>query len=404
MRRFRNLVWLSLRDYLNEWQMSGCFALALAAVLGPMLLLFGLKSGIIGNMLDQLINNPRNLEIQTIGAGRFDKPWIEALRNRSEVAFVVPKTRSLSASMDLKSEQAPDIVQVEVIPSAPSDPLLGEQAAGLASSSDVVLSASAAHKLHVQAGDTVDASIARRFHGKRERQHIELNVVAVAPGAASKRAAAFVQLDLAEAIESFKDGIAVAEFDWKGDSPAGQGKRLYSGFRLYARSLSDVAKLGRYMEDLGLKVRTRSEDIEIVQGMDRNLTMIFWAVALIGLIGFSVSLGASLWANVDRKRRDLSMMRLVGFHTGDIVWYPVFQALLTAVLGWAIAVGIYFGVAAGINRLMASQLQPGQEVCALEPVHFALALLLTIAASVVAAALAGYRASRIEPAEGLREI
>jgi putative ABC transport system permease protein len=404
MRRFRNLVWLSLRDYFNEWQMSGCFVLALAAVLGPMLILFGLKSGIIGNMLDQLINNPRNLEIQTVGSGRFDKPWIEALRLRPEVGFVVPKTRSLSASMDLKSETSPDIVAVELISSGQGDLLLGELGEEMDALQDVVLSASAADKLHVRRGDTIDASVVRKFRGKRQREHLDLNVVGVAPGTASKREAAFVTLALAEAIESFKDGIAVAALEWEGDRPATDEKRLYSGFRLYARSLDDVTRLSQYMGDLGLKVRTRSEDIEIVQGMDRNLTMIFWVVALIGLIGFSVSLGASLWANVDRKRRDLSMMRLVGFHTGDIVWYPVIQSILTALLGWALAVGIYFGVAKIINQLMASELQPGQEVCELLPLHFALALLLTLTASIIAAAMAGYRASRIEPADGLREI
>ena len=404
MRRLSKLLWLSWRDYINEWQMSGCFVLALAAVLGPMLILFGLKSGIIGNMLDQLVNNPRNLEIQTIGAGRFDKPWIEALRERPETGFVIPKTRSLSASFDLKSEHAPDIVPVELVSSAAGDPLLAEVAAALREPSDVVLSTAAANKLNVRAGDVVDASVARRFHGKRQREHVALNVVGIAPQSASRREAAFVLLETAEAVERFKDGIAVPAFGWDGDEPSNDGARRYSGFTLYARSLEDVTQLSRYMQDLGLKVRTRSDDIEIVRGMDRNLTMIFWVVALIGLIGFSVSLGASLWANVERKQRDLSMMRLVGFHTGDIVWYPVLQSVLTAIGGWALAVGIYFGVSKGINQLMASQLRPGEEVCKLAPEHFALALLLTLAASVVAAALAGFRAARIEPAEGLREV
>ena len=54
---------LATRDYFHEWQMSGCFVLALAAVLGPMLVLFGLKFGIVGAMVDQLIEDPHNREI-----------------------------------------------------------------------------------------------------------------------------------------------------------------------------------------------------------------------------------------------------------------------------------------------------------------------------------------------------
>ena len=55
----------------------------------------------------------------------------------------------------------------------------------------------------------------------------------------------------------------------------------------------------------GMDVRTRAGDIDTVQSMERNLTAVFWTIAVIGLLGFSFSLGASLWANVDRKRREL---------------------------------------------------------------------------------------------------
>ncbi len=56
--------------------------------------------------------------------------------------------------------------------------------------------------------------------------------------------------------------------------------------------------------------------------MDKNLSLVFWLIAVIGLVGFAFSLSASLWANVDRKRKELSVLRLVGFRTGDIVWFP----------------------------------------------------------------------------------
>jgi putative ABC transport system permease protein len=138
--------------------------------------------------------------------------------------------------------------------------------------------------------------------------------------------------------------------------------------------------------------------------MDRNLSAIYWAIAIIGLVGFSLSLGASLWANVDRKRKELSVLRLVGFRTGDIVWFPVIQSFYTGVLGWALAVGLYEGAAYAINGMLAGQLAPGQEVCVLLTEHYLYALGLTVTAAVFAAALAGWRSARIEPSEGLRDI
>jgi putative ABC transport system permease protein len=38
------------------------------------------------------------------------------------------------------------------------------------------------------------------------------------------------------------------------------------------------------------------------------------------------------------------------------------------------------------------------------PEHFLIALALTVTSAFLAAALAGYRAARIEPSEGLREL
>ncbi|MCA1780171.1 MAG: hypothetical protein LC637_12565, partial [Xanthomonadaceae bacterium] len=45
---------LALRDYRHERIMSACFVLALSAVLLPLMVLFGLKFGIIGNLLAPL--------------------------------------------------------------------------------------------------------------------------------------------------------------------------------------------------------------------------------------------------------------------------------------------------------------------------------------------------------------
>jgi putative ABC transport system permease protein len=151
-------------------------------------------------------------------------------------------------------------------------------------------------------------------------------------------------------------------------------------------------------------VHTKAADIELVMKMDRNLSTIYWAIAIIGLVGFSLSLGASLWANVDRKRKELSVLRLVGFRTGDIVWFPMIQAFYTAVLGWALAIGIYRLAALAINDMLAGQMAQGQRVCVLLPEHYILALVITVLAAVLAAALAGMRSARIEPSEGLREL
>jgi putative ABC transport system permease protein len=53
---------------------------------------------------------------------------------------------------------------------------------------------------------------------------------------------------------------------------------------------------------------------------------------------------------------------------------------------------------------MAEQVDPGQQVCLLLPIHYAISLALTCGAAVIAAGLAGMRSARVEPSEGLREL
>ena len=393
---------LATRDYGHEWQMSGCFVLALAAVLGPMLVLFGLKFGIVGGMLNQLIENPENREIRPVSSGRFDQAWFEQMRLRDGVSFVVPRTRSIAATIELNSEKSSRIVRTEVIPSGAGDPLLPAQSPLPVATDSLVLSQSAAEKLGVGPGDRIDGSATRRYAGRKQRAHIELVVAAVAPSGAFARDGAFADVRLVEALEDYRDGRAVPELGW--DGALEDDARSYPGFRLYADSIYAVSALREELTAQGVEVRTKAADIDLVMRMDRNLSAIYWAIAIIGLIGFSLSLGASLWANVDRKRKDLSVLRLVGFRTGDIVWFPVTQALYTGILGWALAIGIYFGVAVAINGMLADQLADGQEVCVLLPLHYAFSLGLTVSAAVLAAALAGWRSARIEPSDGLREI
>ena len=393
---------LATRDYLHEWQMSVCFMLGLAAVLGPMMVLFALKFGIVGAMMDQLIEDPGNREIRPVGSGRFDQAWLESVRGRPDVAFLVPRTRSIAATIELSSTHASRIVPVELIASAAGDPLLARDEPLPGGLSQLVLSRSTAEKLAVKAGDVLDGSLARRYRGVQERVHLDLTVAAVASERAFSRDGAFVSVQLLEALEDFRDGRAVPELGWDG-APA-NAERNYPGFRLYAHSIDDVAGLREAFADIGVDVHTQVAGIELVKRMDRNLTAIYWAIALIGLVGFSLSLGASLWANVDRKRKQLSVLRLVGFRTSDIVWFPMVQALYTAVLGWAMAVALYYLTAWMINGMMAEQVEAGQLVCRLLPVHYAIALGLTCSAAILAAGLAGMRSARIEPSEGLREL
>jgi putative ABC transport system permease protein len=403
MSQFKNILGLSFRDYTHEWRMSGCFVLALASVLAPMMILFGLKFGIVTSMVNDLIEDPANREIRAVGSGRYGDDWFARYGARHDVAFVIPQTRALAATIQLKSETAGQIISTELMATKYGDPVLINLPESPSGYRQVILSESVASKLNVKKGDRINGSLARQYQGKRERVHIDLEVLGIASEQLVSRKVAFVSLDLLLATESFKDGRAFPQLGWGGDEPVSD-ERQYPSFRLYASSIYDVSNMARELENEGINVKANLGQIQTVQSIDENLSVIFWIIACVGAVGFSFSLGASLWANVDRKHKELSILRLVGFQGGKIIMFPVLQSLYTGVLGWLLAVLIYLIAEQTINQILAPNLSIDRVICYLQPQHFFWALALTLSVASGAAILGGIRASRIEPSDGLRDI
>lgn len=394
---------LAWRDFLHERVMSACFVLALSAVLLPLLVLFGLKFGIIGNLLAPLKDDPRYRQILPAGSGSYDPAWFETMAQRPDVAFIVPRTRAIAATMRLRMPDVETgrIIRVELIPSAAGDPVLG----GLAEPGglrNVVLSLDAADKLGAEAGSRLQGILSRTWSGKQETVLLPLEVTGVAPAAAFARDGMFVSHELLIAVEDFRDGRAVPEFGWDGVI-VDDSERSFPGFRLYASEIEDVAGLRDGLMAQGIDVRTRIADIELVRSLDRNLSIVFWIIAVIAALGYALSFGSSVWANVDRKRKEFSVLRLTGFRTRGIVWFPILQAMLTGLIGWLLACLAFFLVQAGLNALFVDNIGAGQSVCRLLPQHFLVALATTLLAASLAAALGGMRLARLEPSLALRE-
>ena len=58
----------------------------LVAVIAPLLLLLGLKHGVVSSMQDELARDPRNLEIRMLSSGSYDRRgWMNWLGGRALV-------------------------------------------------------------------------------------------------------------------------------------------------------------------------------------------------------------------------------------------------------------------------------------------------------------------------------
>jgi len=408
---------LACADYRHEKLLSLCSVLGLAAVLTPLLILYGVKFGVVETMTERMKNDPRMLEVSPVSSGRFEARTLKELASEKGVAFVLPRTRSISATMKLSTLPGDDgrrrscIVSLE--PTAAGDPLLarygcevpalhlekrdpaqaqprGGLGVNLASLqlSGAVLTQEAAEKLGCAKGDMLVGSFERAFEGKISTARVKIRVAGILP------------LALLEASEDFRDGRGVPalgeENGWSGE-PVPEGERVYPGFRLYAATLDDVPLLRARFAERNVATYTHAEEIAQIKSLERGLNVIFSLVCAAAGLGFFFSTASSVFAGIKRKERTLGLLQLAGFSTGAIMLFPLVQVVLTALLGTGLASLV-------INSLFQGSLQGLEQVCRLLPCHYGLALGASAGLSLLAALGPAWRSTKIEPSEVIRDV
>jgi putative ABC transport system permease protein len=603
----RGLIFrLAASDLCHEWMLTLCLVLALAAVIAPLLLLFGLKFGTIETLRRRLIQDPVNREMRPVTTVVRDLDWFRAIAKRPEVAFIIPTTRQIAAGVIVKQVNGEKRVEADLIPSASGDSLILENGTPVPKSGEVVLTAMTAQALDVHKGDHVTVLASRNHGGDSERAAVDMVVVGILNMRASGLKAIYAPLPFLEAVEAYKDGLAVPELGWDGSLPvahpeydgaiiisnkkfpaekqlalvintgfsnieeiAGErlpslagwsvgpghviywlstetttagddslravrdrlrgldaevfpwvrplfvalgdgtkiettvqalsvtaekalqlgitptppwggdernllqillpansplrgtillttshlGSRLqlpvkvetasfvpgvvaliptplagvlrlaemraldfdpknskillrrrnYAGFRLYARTIDDVEPLRRWFADQGVELHTEAQRIAEVADLDRHLTRIFQWIAAVGVIGAIAALVASLYASIERKRRELGVLRLVGLSSSHLIRFPIYQSLLFVAGSYGLASACSLAISAAINHLFRHHLQEGESFCRLPIAYQFASLSSALVLAALAASFAALPISRSSTAAALRD-
>lgn len=394
---------LALSDLWHDRKVSLCVAASLVAVIAPLLLLFGLKHGVVSQLQDELLRDPLNLEIKLLSSGSYDNVWLTQLQQRPETGFAIGQTRSLNTQADLLSADRRFVENAEIIPTQAGDPLLDTPSSAL-QRNQVVLSARAAEQLAIRAGDSFQLRVTRRLNGVSERGAQELQVLAVLDPARFGRAAAFVAPELLLGLERFRDGFQVPALGAHSGNSAEGLAPSYARARLYARDIDSVASLERWLNTQNIETVSRLAEIEAVKAINHILGLIFGVIAGASLVGCIASLIGAFLANIDRKRRSLALLRLLGFQRAAIAGYLVLQALFLSGLGYLGGLACYGVGSLLFNRLLRSSQATGAFVCDITFWHGLIALLLAVVVTTLVALIGALRAISIEPAESLREL
>ncbi len=209
---------LSLQDLRHEWILTLCMILAIAAIIAPLLVLLGLKNGVINTLRDRLVQDPVNREIRPLQTLQLTEDWFVQWQNDDRVAFVLPTILRGSSVMRIyhpEDEQKNGIL--DLVPTAESDPLLLENGAAIPKAGEVVLSHPASVELNIALGDTITAEVTRQRQNRRESEKLTLKVSGILDPRADSLPRIYAPFDLVAAVERYREGRAVPEYGWSGE-------------------------------------------------------------------------------------------------------------------------------------------------------------------------------------------
>ena len=382
--------------------MSFCITSSLIAVIAPLLLLFGLKFGIVSQLQDELASDPRNLEIKMLSSGSYTEEWITKLREMDEVGFAIGQTRSLNTLADIIKDKSHFIENVEVIPTAKGDPLLGDLQ--LKNNHEVILTTEAARQLAVTKGAIVHLRVMRQLNEHRERGDKQLKVAGVLPPTYFNRSAIFVPESLLLLLEHFRDGYISQELGIKTGIETDFKEIIFSKARLYASNIDVVAKLDRWLKEQRIETMSRQAEIENIKSINRVLGLIFNTIAITALIGCISSLIGSFLANVDRKRKNIAVLRLLGFTGPSVGFFIIIQGLIITAIAYLGGYSFYLVGSEIFNQTLANNQSTEHMVCQITMAHSVIAFVISLIIATTVASIGAYRAIAIQPAESLREL
>ena len=181
-------------------------------------------------------------------------------------------------------------------------------------------------------------------------------------------------------------------------------RRGYPTIRIVTRTIDDVEPITSALADRQVSVTTAAARIRDVQELDRYTTYVFSFIAAVGLVGAASALLASLFAAVERKRRSLGVLRLLGLRRSTLMRLPLYQSAVIVSLSVGIAVLVWHRISSLIIDFSAGRdFLDGDPIQTLPTSYLWAAWGGALIVAIFASLLAGIRVMRVDPSEAIRD-
>lgn len=377
-----------------------CQVIGLAALLVPLLILFGIKNGVIADRTEALLRNPEDLRINIGGQNLYPQGFIEDMRNHPDVRFIGPHPTSLAVLADFAVPVNGGAVapRVTLLSTGADDPYL-DQIETVPAPGEVVLSATLAGQLDgIEPGDTVEVLLNPR-EGAPLGAFMTLEITDVLAAGVWGRSGALMASEDVFLIQDWTHGnFSDENLDLLRDTYVLPEE--YPLIRLYARDVDGAFRLVEDLAARGLPSGSSLEKARELVGLRDALDAGFRTVAIVGLVGVTATFSASLWAGINRNRRPISLLRLGGLGRRASMLLPITQAAVIGLVGWLASILLYAALTRVVDFYLADVFAVDDSLARLSITEFAMSGAATLLVSAVAAVGAALTITAITPEEG----
>lgn len=347
---------LAFKELRHDWKATGVLLCVIVSIVTPLLILFGLKQGVINTQRELLLNDPCNLEIKMLGHYHLSPLWFEQKAKDSRIQFIIPITRFLNTDINIIDKENKNSF-VDLIPTGQGDPLLKLTAiAAPVQDNEVLITHALAKRLHINKGEQIQSQLFRKMNNESQTSHASLLVKDILPDySCLQRSAILTTLNFLKTVEDFKEGQQVdlfkvennklvtlkkkpndfkqlsknnhSFFSSKNKNPElieqpiktesvvpTQTKTTYAKARIFAKSLEDVTALSDELRSSSeeIEVISKAAEIEKLKQLNNFLNILLLIVLLIGAVGGGLALGGNFLLTIERKRLQIAQLRLLG--------------------------------------------------------------------------------------------
>ncbi|MEE2950486.1 MAG: FtsX-like permease family protein [Pseudomonadota bacterium] len=390
---------LALADLRFERVSALCQVIGLAALVAPLLILLGVRNGLIADRTASLLQNPENLRLSIARTDDYPRSLLDELARNPDVAFVAPHPIQLGVIVDMARDEpgAPAAARVSLLATGDGDPYLpsGAQAPEPGAA---FLSASLAGEIGASPGDKVIAITPLNAAGGQAS--ISFSVAGIlAPESWTRVGALLNERDLF-LIQDWTDGRIVG--DDLDQERANVGPRdSFPSMRLYATDARAAMRLVTLFAEKGIPIGSTLGTAKSLVDLSDALDVGFAVIAGVALLGYTAALSATLWNAINKKRRSLSLLRLAGLGRFSATLFPIVQALVVALIGWFLALLAYQLGAAVLDGALGRAIELDQQLTRLSTLDVAASGLAALFVALIAAGWAAVTVTRISPEEGL---